>query len=440
MACRPIRLRRKTLHSLQRSFFKTVGIASVGALGAQAVSMIFVPILSRLYGPEAWGVLGTVVAIIALVAPVAALSYPIAIVLPKQDREAIALVKISIASATAVALIALATVLSLWGVSTLTTFSLPVSPALLLVIPFAIFFLTSAEIATQWLIREDRFEVLAKAQIGTSLLANGLRAAMGLISPTIPFLVGAYGVGTAIQGAVLAVSAGKTMRAKWSSHSMREIVVVARRNIDFVIYRTPQILINSLSQGLPTIILATWYGTAAAGFFAMSTSILAIPTLLLGKAVSDVFYPLVAKSHQTGHKVGPMLIATTGLLALAGLFPFGLVIVWGPDIFGYVLGEQWFTAGQYAQWLSLWLFMGLINRASVAAIPVLKLQRCYLLFEIVSVLSRVGVLASGVAMQIDDLALIAAFSVTSATLNVVLIVATLAVGRKIDRQRRSWAP
>jgi O-antigen/teichoic acid export membrane protein len=424
------------LFSLQRNFLLNVGIATIGAVGAQAISMIFVPILARLYGPEAWGALGTVVAIVSLVAPIAALSYPIAIILPELDRDAIALVKVSLGSATATTLLALTAVLVVWIAADFIEFELPVSPPLLLVIPFAILFLSLTDIATQWLIREHRFVAMAKAQVGASLFVNLLRAVIGLLSPTVPFLLCAYGTGTAIQSGLIALGARKSMRAKWSYHSTRELILAARLNLDFVVYRTPQVLINSLSQGLPTIVLATWYGSTAAGFFAMSTTILAIPTLLMGKAVSDVFYPQLTKAHQVGQRVGPMLISTTALLLVIGIAPFGLVMAKGPDLFRYILGEEWRMAGQYAQWLSLWLLMGFINRACVAAIPVLNLQRAYLLFEIASVLTRVGVLAAGLAMQVHDVELVAAFSVTSAALNLMLVLATMVAGWQRDRHHK----
>ncbi|MBO1928615.1 hypothetical protein J4731_01440 [Providencia rettgeri] len=47
--------------------------------------MLFSPIITRLYGPEVFGILGTFTAILTVITPIAALTYPIAIVLPKSD-------------------------------------------------------------------------------------------------------------------------------------------------------------------------------------------------------------------------------------------------------------------------------------------------------------------------------------------------------------------
>lgn len=54
-----------------------------GTAMAQVISMLLAPIITRLYGPEAYGMMGTFMAIIGIFTPIAALTYPIAIVLPK---------------------------------------------------------------------------------------------------------------------------------------------------------------------------------------------------------------------------------------------------------------------------------------------------------------------------------------------------------------------
>ncbi|WP_291346906.1 NAD-dependent epimerase/dehydratase family protein [Desulfobacula sp.] len=67
-----------------------------GTAGAQAIAMVFSPVVTRLYGPEIYGLLGTFLAITSMISPVVALSYPIAIVLPKEDSDAKGIVRLSI--------------------------------------------------------------------------------------------------------------------------------------------------------------------------------------------------------------------------------------------------------------------------------------------------------------------------------------------------------
>lgn len=66
-----------------------------GAAGAQVTSVLFYPLITRLFGPETLGVLGTFTAVAAMASSLAALAYPLAIVLPRNDRDAIALARVS---------------------------------------------------------------------------------------------------------------------------------------------------------------------------------------------------------------------------------------------------------------------------------------------------------------------------------------------------------
>ena len=78
--------------SLSKSkFVRNVATVATGTAGAQAISIAFSPIITRLYGPDSFGLLGVFMALVAVLAPLAALTYPIAIVLPKEDSDARAL-------------------------------------------------------------------------------------------------------------------------------------------------------------------------------------------------------------------------------------------------------------------------------------------------------------------------------------------------------------
>src|SRR5699024_644971 len=99
---------------LNSHFVRNVALVATGTAGAQAITMAFYPAITRLYGPEAFGMLGTFTAALAIVTPIAALTYPIAIVLPKKDDDARGIAKLSLLLAFFISL-AVAVVLLFWG-------------------------------------------------------------------------------------------------------------------------------------------------------------------------------------------------------------------------------------------------------------------------------------------------------------------------------------
>src|SRR5690625_3902769 len=123
---------------LNSRFVRNVLLVATGTAGAQAITMAFSPIITRLYGPEAYGLLGTFSAVLSIAMPIAALTYPIAIVLPKRDDDARGIAKLSVLLALLICLV-VATVLLLGGQPIARLLDLEAISAFLLLIPFAMF-------------------------------------------------------------------------------------------------------------------------------------------------------------------------------------------------------------------------------------------------------------------------------------------------------------
>lgn len=85
-------------NTLDSKFIRNVAIIAIGTATAQGIKMAFSPLVTRIYGPEAFGLLGTFMAIVSILTPVAALSYPIAIVLPREDSDAKGIAQLSMAA------------------------------------------------------------------------------------------------------------------------------------------------------------------------------------------------------------------------------------------------------------------------------------------------------------------------------------------------------
>jgi O-antigen/teichoic acid export membrane protein len=190
------------------------------------------------------------------------------------------------------------------------------------------------------------------------------------------------------------------------------------------LYQSPQALLNALSQGGPVVILAAFFGPASAGFYAFSRSILAVPIMLIGKAVGDVFYGRFAKevNEKNYPQVKKLFIQSTSLLMLIGLLPLGLVLLWGPEIFLFVFGDGWQKAGVYAQWLSVWTFFVLINAPSLKIIIVLKQQKIALALNMLSTpLRLVALLVGGYYYQSEWVALVG-FVLLGIFHNIIIII------------------
>jgi O-antigen/teichoic acid export membrane protein len=207
--------------------------------------------------------------------------------------------------------------------------------------------------------------------------------------------------------------------------SINKMKSVACHYRDFPFYRAPQAFINKLSHGLPVLMLAMFFSPASAGFYSIARTALALPSILIGKSVSDVFYPRFTEADRRDEDRFSILLRANLALAGVGLLPFSVVILFGPWLFAVVFGSEWINAGEYARWLSLWMYFVFINPPNLSAIAVMRMQRFYLIYEIISIVLRVLALLSGYLLLSSDLFSVGAFSIVGAALNIFLILITL---------------
>lgn len=408
-----------------------------GTAGAQAMTLAFIPLITRLYGPEAYGVLGVFMGLAMMLVPLAALTYPIAIVLPERDADARGLARLSLRIAAAIA-VGLALLLLGCGDALANGLGVEAIAPYLLLLPLVMFSGAALEVAQQWLIRVQRFGLSARVAVLHSLLHNAIRLGGGLLHAVPAVLLVTTALGSTLHALMLAIgirrSAGERPEEPASAG-----LELARRHRDFPLFRAPLMLINGLSQNLPVLVLAAFFGAAPAGFFALCKQALSMPTHLLGKAVADVYYPRLTRAIQRNEPIAGMLLKASGGLALVGLLPFALVFATGPWLFALVFGQDWALAGEYARWLALAEFSVFVSRPCTVAVPALGLQGRFLVFELFSTVLRVAALFGGALLLEGALATVVAFSLASIAIYLSLIALVAVESRRCYARRAACA-
>jgi O-antigen/teichoic acid export membrane protein len=395
----------------RRPLVRNIAAAAGGTAAAQAITLGFAPLLTRLYGPEAYGQQGVFLSVVGLLGGVAGLAFPMAIVLPATEAEARAVARLALRVGAASALL-VALVLAVGGRPLLGALGVAGVGPVLMLVPVATFATVLAAVLAQWLVRHGAFALGARWGVAGSLLLNAGKAAGGAWAPSASMLIGAHTVGM-LAGTALtwagwrrAAPAAAPPPAAAIEPPLRD---VAHRYRDFALLRTPQNLINAASQSLPLLLLAHWFGAASAGRYALAMAVLGVPAALIGNAVLSVLYPRLNDAALRREDLRGLVVRATRALVGFGVLPFGLVAAFGPPLFEFVFGAGWHEAGVYARWLALWMFLQYANVAAVAAVPVLGMQHTLLVYELFSTGAKVAALWIGYAVFGNDLAAIALF-------------------------------
>ncbi|YCH20341.1 oligosaccharide flippase family protein [Pseudomonas sp. D1-3] len=428
---------------LRSPVLRNIATVASGTAGAQVITLLLIPVITRLYGPQAYGMLGVFMSLAFMVIPIAALTYPIAIVLPKRDADARGLIHLSLLVAVGFAVVA-AGLIALFGEALAIQAEVTQITPFLMLLPLVLVASAALEVTQQWLIRKQCYSLTAGVAVQHAVAYNGLRIGAGLLhaSPAVLLLSTACGpllhtlmLNWRLRRNPLAQATDATVEPP---HSLREL---AARYHDFPQYRAPQMLINAVSQNLPTLVLAVFFGPVAAGFFALCKQALNVPTQLLGKSVADVYYPRISAAVHERQPVAAMLAKATAALALVGLLPFALVFCFGPQLFALAFGEQWAAAGEYARWLALAEYMIFVSRPCAVAVPALALQGQFLAFELLSTVLRIAALMAGALLLQQAGQTVMAFAAASILIYLSLIASVLfAARRRYGTARRIGSP
>ncbi|GIO19648.1 polysaccharide biosynthesis protein [Oceanobacillus oncorhynchi subsp. incaldanensis] len=407
---------------IKSNFIRNVAIMATGTAGAQAITILLSPIITRLYGPEAFGILGTFTALTRILMPIAALTFPIAIVLPRSDIEARALIKLSLKISCFLALITAITFVFL-NEHISAIFNIQEISSYMYLIPIVIILAGLVQVSEQWLIRKKSFSINAKVEFSNALVLNGGKVGLGLFYPVASILIILQVIALALKAWMMIFFINKKKDKRQSEVNIAEKLEtknLLKKYKDFPIYRTPQVFLAASTEGLPIILLSSFFGPAAAGFYSIGRTVLSLPSKIIGEAIGNVFYPRINEAAQNKENVTKLINkACLGLIA-TGAIPFGIIILFGPWIFSIAFGSEWVTAGEYARWIALSSFSVFTNKPVVRSIPVFNLQRLHLIYTIVSLIGRAIALLIGFLVFNNEIIAIAFFAITTMFLNIFL--------------------
>lgn len=398
---------------------RQVSLLLSGTMLVQLINFGFMPLVLRLYGPEAFGELGAFNALLLLLFPLAALCLPMAVVQGRNRVETRNIASLAWAVAVGFCLLVFMLLL-LFKQPLLALLSVENIGNLVFLLPLSMLFAARLQITQQLLIRQQQFKVLAKADVMQALIVNLSRLLFGLWQSIAAVLITIAVFAYLLHNSLLRLVGGRASTARWQPVSVfrhawsRRYWLKLHRTLRqfkaFPLFQTPQALLNAAAQSAPVLMLAALYGSAAAGFYTLAKAILALPAMLLGRAVGDVFYPHFTKAYQQQKPLVGILLKASLSLAAIGIIPFSVFIFAGPWLFALIFGAEWQTSGEYARWMAVWLYCAFVNTPSVKAVMVLQVQHWAIALNVVTLTLRLAALWYVGYITQDPVKAVAAFA------------------------------
>jgi O-antigen/teichoic acid export membrane protein len=339
------------------TFWKHVLTVLGGALGAQALPLAVAPLITRLCSPQEVGQFSVWLGVVAVAAIGATLRMEVAMILDHDSDHQRTCFGVVIYSASVLALVmtivaGLLRALALPLTADMTWFALMTLGAgawLTACMQTTLAYATSrnafgkAAAAKVWAAAS-----IAAAQLALLVIGVGGLALLGgqLIGLTIGLLAAIHLLHPPHPHVALLPDASQR-RYLW-------------RHRAFWRFSLPSNLLNVLVAQLPLFIIGARHGAMAAGLFALTQRVLSAPVALLAASVLEVFKRQSVIDFQAKGNCRDTYRYTFKVLVLLGLGPSLILLLFSPQLFAWVFGENWRPAGELAQILAPLNFLSFV--------------------------------------------------------------------------------
>jgi len=355
-----------------------------GTLIAQVVMLISIPILTRLYTPTEFGLYSTFLAIVTIIGSVSSLKYDQAIMLPKSNRDAEALLFLSTILTVAITLLSILGIFLFYD-SILAYFN--GSTFVVALVPIGIFLIGMVQIFNAYSSRNQFYKTLSGVRVLNSFSIVSIQGFSRYIMSLDGLIVGRL-FADFISLFVLIRFHLKRQTFYLSRLSKRRIKINAKRHDDFPKYQSFTVFFSALSQNIPILFLGSFFSPEIAGFYALTIRVLYAPIGLIGKSTKEVYYQKASRMFAEGENFFNLYVKTTFGLFKLFIIPFFIIIFFGEDIFTLVFGEKWQMSGVYSQILIFWFILLFTNSSSVATFSILSVQKTQMILEIILAFNR----------------------------------------------------
>lgn len=330
-------------------FAKNVLTLMTGTVLAQAIPIAIIPILTRIFSPEDFGLLALYGAFVSILGVVATGRYEIAIMLPKEDEDARVLLQVSTLVAFCISIF-ISIPVFLWNTEMARFLGSQAIAPWLYLVPISVLLTGVYQALTYWNNRQKKFKNTAVSRVNQSLFQGMTQTGLGFMQVSGGLILGQFvGIISSITYLL-----GKDRNYK---KILKETKIIALNQQMNKYKKLPKYgvvggLCDAGAVQMPVLMLTKFYSSTVTGMFSLTFRVLNMPTAIISSAIAQVLFQKVVEiSHTAPEKLNSYIIKMFFILFILYLPAVPILFIWGDTLFAFVFGEEWGQAGIYAGYL-----------------------------------------------------------------------------------------
>jgi O-antigen/teichoic acid export membrane protein len=398
---------------VKNKLYRNITVLAGGNLLAQIVNVLSAPVLSRLFSLEEFGAYAIFTSIYAIAVIFMNGKYEMAIIVEEDERMAGVLLKTCILFSLAALVPAVLLVSVYLRTTTLGNGDTTEFMCLL----FASVVLGNAvHTLSRYLNRFGRYNSVSVSAVLYTLSYTALSIVLKVMWNVQNSMLYGYAFSTAVQAVFLFFSTWRKTPLRSAKAQWKDMLYLLKKHIRFPLYSAPSDAMNTLSTQIPVLLMTNLFGMQAAGAYGMANRIVGLPVAIMGSSVGTVYFTDASKAHHAGdmETLRKMTRDIGEKLLYMALVPMTLLMLYGKQLFMWVLGDKWAEAGQMAQGLAFWMLFVFVASPITGIWNVLRKQHLSLLVNAILLVSRTASIVLGFLVFRSPQPAILFFSLTGA--------------------------
>lgn len=367
-------------NEFNRNFLK---LLSGGALSA-VITIFAIPITTRLYSPEQFGMFQLFSSIIIVLSSISSFKYEMAIVLPRTLIRSKALVQLSLIVLLATTLV-YCFIFAFFGEALLIWLSAESLIPYMILFPFSIFIAGLFQVVQYMVINKKEYADLSKNKVVQTSLNQSGAISFRLTGGTTVGLLISFTAAQLLATFLLL----RKHNVKINVRGKKHFRLLAIRYKKFPLINMVSVFLNTLSMQLPVFMLGKFASAEAVGIYMLANRLLEMPLSLLNGPATQVYIKTAAdKYHEGVSELKKLYLSLLKKLSFIGLLAVVAVFVFSDIAVTVFLGDEWAEVAFFMCVLIVGKFFQFINAPLSSTLMIINRQELGMLMIIVSLAFR----------------------------------------------------
>lgn len=394
-------------------FGKNVAVLMTGNGISQLFVILIAPVLARLFTPAEIGVYAFLLSIVNVFTVISSGRYEQAIVISKNDKEAINVFSLGFLLLSSISILMLLLVFVL-RISGFVFFDGNINEDWAYTIPFFNFLFSVYLLFRYYSIRIKKFKSVSASMPVESFVKGGLSIALGWLFCGAWGLVVAGFIGKFLSVLTIFKGVLNHIKNNFKFVSLSEVKQLAKIHYKFPAFDAPNALVYSFGQQGVIMFLTKLFNESIAGVYSYTNRILLTPIRFFAGSYAQVMYQKLSEIRNKEDDYYFKLIAkSTNQIFYILVIPFIIFVYTAKYYIPFVFGEDWIDLYRYMYALAPYSFMVLISPAFTNVFKIDNKQDVGLVLKIIFVALRIGAIVMGSILGWDIMFTLLVFSLVS---------------------------